>query len=421
MRAPSCTTGRRRDRRERVSTSSGTLVTLMLAALAVAPGVRAGDSLASAAQGAKPIIDWRLRYEGVHDAAFAERARAVTSRVRAGVRTGTWHATSLLAEAVWIDDPVGDYNSTTNGRTAYPVVADPAGFVAVNRFALINEALPRLTFTLGRQRINLDDMRFVGSVGWRQNEQTFDALRGKFTGTRLTADITYANRVNRIFGPDSPAGAWHGNVVLANVSHGFSFGRLTAFDYRLDLRGAPPAASTNTVGFRLAGEHALERRTATYRLSYAGQTAAGRNPADFSVHYTLLEGGLQFGKLHAALGRETLASSGTHAFQTPLATLHAFQGWADKFLQTPTDGIEDTYVKLAHAIRLPAAFEHATLRGEIHDFRAASGPRHYGNEVDVMLVAVRKHVAVTLKFADYSADTFAMDTQKLWLAMDYRL
>lgn len=400
------------------ATAAAAAAAAIVAALAFGGKANADDTPA-AAEAVKPILDWRMRYEGVDDDAFSSRARAVTSRLRAGVETRPWHATSLLAEGVWVAAPVEDYDSTTNGRAAYPVVADPAGFAALNRLALTNEALPRVTLTLGRQRINLDDTRFVGSVAWRQNEQTFDALRAEFAGAGLSADVTYARRINRIFGPDSPAGTWHGDVLLANVSHGFGFGRLTAFDYRLDLDEAP-AASTNTLGVRLVGKHALGRIAASYGLSYAEQTDAGANAADFAVHYGLLQGGLQIGKLGLVLGRETLSSDGTHAFQTPLATLHAFQGWADKFLATPARGVADTYLKLGRPLAHAAVFEAATLRGELHDFRADRGSAHYGTEVDVALVATRKRLSMTLKVADYSADALAADTRKLWLETDYR-
>ena len=66
-----------------------------------------------------------------------------------------------------------DYNSTTNGKTTYPAVADPETY-EINRLQLTNTRIPMTTVTLGRQRIVLDDQRFVGNVGWRQNEQTFD-------------------------------------------------------------------------------------------------------------------------------------------------------------------------------------------------------------------------------------------------------
>ncbi len=52
-----------------------------------------------------------------------------------------------------------------------------------------------------------DNARFIGNVGFRQNEQTFDALR---VGTTYLPDTdigyTYLEEVHRIFGRDHAAG-----------------------------------------------------------------------------------------------------------------------------------------------------------------------------------------------------------------------
>ncbi len=73
---------------------------------------------------------------------------------------------------------------------AYPVVADEEAY-EINRFQFTNTSLPGTTLTLGRQRILLDDQRFIGNSGWRQNEQTFDAFRMvNRTVTNLVLDAT---------------------------------------------------------------------------------------------------------------------------------------------------------------------------------------------------------------------------------------
>ena len=130
------------------------------------------------------IVDLRARYESVEQGGFASEADALTNRLRAGYQTAPLKGTAFLAEGVLVDDLVDDYNSTTNGQTEYPVVADPTDFAAINRFALINKSLERTTLTFGRQRIVHDDQRFVGNVGWRQNEQTFDGLRAQWGSRR---------------------------------------------------------------------------------------------------------------------------------------------------------------------------------------------------------------------------------------------
>jgi hypothetical protein len=377
----------------------------------------AAETLGDALLESKLSVNVRVRYEGVEQGGFAESAEAVTGRMRAGVQTGQLGGTSLLAEAVLVKDLVDDYNSTTNGKSAYPVVADPADFVAINRFAFVNNSLDKTTFTVGRQRIVLDDSRFVGNVGWRQHEQTYDAVRAQFNGA-VKVDFSYAEQVNRIFGPDSPAGRWNGDVFLGNVSKEFGFGTLTAFDYMLDLETAP-ALSTNTIGLRLTGSQPLGGLTANYTVSFATQSDTGNNPVEFSENYYQIEGGLGLGKFAVALGYEALGSDGVTAVTTPLATLHAFQGWADKFLGTPAQGIDDSYARLGYRIGKVGPFTGLAVTGVYHNFDASRGAAHYGDEIDLQLVARTARLAFTLKYAAFDADSIATDTDKYWLSVDY--
>jgi hypothetical protein len=390
--------------------------------LAWSAASRAGDEPAKtvkeAVRGSDLLFDLRLRFEGVEQDGIAEDAEALTSRLKIGFETKPLGKTALLAEAVAIEDLVDDYDSTVNGETAFPVVADPADFVAVNRFAIINKSLERTALTFGRQRIVLDDSRFVGNVGWRQNEQTFDALRAQLGTGKLKTDLAYANQVNRVFGPDSPVGRWHGDVVLANVAKTLPAGTLTLFDYYADLDDAA-VQSSNTIGVRLAGARKLGTVGASYVVSYARQQDTGNNPASFTEGYRLLEGGLAFAKIAFGVGYEVLGGDGTSSFQTPLGTLHAFQGWADKFLATPASGIEDRYVKLSYPMGKHGVFGNIAATAFFHDFSAEQGSAHFGEELDLQLVARTEKMTFTLKYSDYRADALLTDTDKLWLSVDY--
>jgi hypothetical protein len=288
----------------------------------------------------------------------------------------------------------------------------------VNRFAFTNKSLPNTTLTLGRQRIALGDHRFVGNVGWRQHEQTFDGLRAARSGAVVKMDLTYADQANRIFGPDSPVGNWHGDIALANFSFMTPIGTLTAFDYRLDLDDAP-ANSSNTLGFKLTGSKPIGGIAGLYALTYATQRDAGANPAEIDAENYLLEGGLKFAKLTASAGYEVLTGDGTAAFQMPFATLHAFQGWADKFLGTPADGMRNKYLKLAYQTPAIGPFSGLAALAVLHAFDADRGGAHYGDELDLSLIARIEQMTFTLKYATYEADTLFTDTDKLWLSLDY--
>jgi hypothetical protein len=389
------------------------------AAAGAASSAQAGEFGVAIAQ-TKPILDVRLRYENVDQANLLEEADALTLRVRAGFETGKAWDTAFLTEFDWIESIVGDYNSTTNGKTQFPVVADPQD-VELNRLQLTNTSLPQTTMTLGRQRINLDDQRFVGNVGWRQNEQTFDAFRvvNKSIG-KLTVDLTYLIQVNRIFGPDSIQGRWNGDNFLANAGYDFGFGTLSVFGYWLNFKESP-GNSSQTFGARFAGKKVFSGITFNYAASVATQSDWKNNPIDYSVMYYMAEGSATWKGIMAGAGWESLGGDGVKGFATPLATLHKFQGWADLFLTTPAGGVVDTYAQGGYTIKNVGPFSSIALLGVYHWFDSENGGTDLGQEFDVSLTLAYEKFQFTIKYADYDADTFAVDTQKLWFQVDYKL
>jgi hypothetical protein len=393
------------------------MATALTGLAAIAPA-QAAETWGQALREGDVIVDLRARYESVEQSGFTSDAGALTNRLRAGFQTAPLKGTAFLAEGVVVDDLVEDYNSTINGQAQYPVIADPADFAAINRLALINKSLERTTLTFGRQRIVHDDQRFVGNVGWRQNEQTFDGLRAQWGTPKIKTDLTYASQVNRVFGPDSPQGKWEGDVVLTSFGYTLPVGTLTLFDHYLDIDGVA-SASSNTVGVKLAGSKPVGKLTATYSLAVAQQTEAGANSADLDADYDLVEGGLTFAKFGVALGYELLGSDGVAAFSTPLATLHAFQGWADKFLATPAAGIEDAYVRFNYPLGKRGQFTNVAVVAVFHDYNSDVGSAHFGEELNLQLVARTERMALTAKYADYRADSLFTDTEKVWLSVDY--
>ena len=103
--------------------------------------------------------------------------------------------------------------------------------------------------------------------------------------------------------------------------------------------------------------------------------------------------------------------------QTPLATLHAFQGWADQFLATPANGVEDLMATLS------GGYKGFKLTGVYHDFNFEHVNGDIGHEWDAVLSRTFcDHYTVELKVADYIADntTFAkLDTLKAWASVTF--
>lgn len=380
--------------------------------------------LESAISGTKLLFDMRMRYEGVDQDPMAEDAEALTVRARVGFETGKAWNTSLLVEGDLVWPLLTDYNSTTNGKTQYPIVADPETY-EINRLQLTNTSLPGTTITVGRQRILLDDQRFVGNVGWRQNEQTYDSVRLVNKSVKnLTVDLSYVAQVNRVFGKDSPQGRYEGDSVLANVSYQFPIGKLTAFGYLLDFDpiAAVPAAvrdSSETVGVRFAGEKPVGKGKIAYAASYATQNERADNPLEFDLDYYLGEITGTFGRYSLGAGYEVLEGDGVKGFTTPLATLHKFQGWTDKFLTTPPQGIEDRYLNAGVTFKNVATLETVALVASYHSYEAENVSMDYGDEINVQLLAKLGKFSGILKYGDYRADDFLTDTKKYWVQFEY--
>jgi hypothetical protein len=208
-----------------------------------------------------------------------------------------------------------------------------------------------------------------------------------------------------------PAADFQSNSHVLNVRHELSPNwDASAYAYLLDLEDSP-LLSSKTLGIRLRGEIAVSDRISTsYTMEYAHQNNYGDNPNNYSADYFLLEGALTTAGITGKLGYEVLEGDSVQAFQTPLATLHAFQGWADKLLATPAGGIEDLYLSIATTIR------GASVSLIYHRFNPEAGGPNYGREWDLMINRpLAERYSIVLKYADYDARSFATDTRKLWI------
>ncbi|TVV75116.1 hypothetical protein [Sphingomonas solaris] len=377
----------------------------------------------------KPLAEARLRYEGVDQDGLARDADALTMRVRGGLAATTGHW-SVLAEGQGTLGIVNDYNDGLHGPANRPIVADPQD-IALYR-AQIQYKSKALALTAGRQKIALDDERFVGPVGFRQNGQSFDAVRAEVTPIKgLKADVSYVWSVRSIWGIDG-AGlrqqAVSGDNVLANLSYATPIGTLTGFAYLVDqdefaVQGY--RLSSQTYGGRFAGSRPLSKTVKlSYQASYARQSDYHRNPNDYRADYYLADGTLDIAALKLNAGYEVLGADkgvALTSFQTPLATLFKFNGWADKFLTTPANGLRDLYGGGGYAFKKVGPIDLLSFQATYHRFRSDRLDIRYGNEIDLLASAKLGKYVVSARYADYDAKRFATDTKKLWLSVDWML
>lgn len=404
--------------------SSATAFSLVALLFAASPVVYAEDTIGAAMSGGKLMANIRVRYEFVDQDGFSKDAKAKTVRARLGYETGSYYGLSALAEidgtAHLGDD---DFDSKENGNIAYPVVADPDSF-RLNRANLKYTGLPDTAVKAGRQRIILGDARFVGNVGWRQNEQTFDAIR--ITNKSLDQhefNYVYAWQVNGILGSDGPLGDFDSDSHFLDATYsGFDFADITAFGHWLDFEDAKEASSLATYGLRLSGKTKItDAMSAIYGATFAHQQDHAENTADVDENYYALMGGLNWNGFTAKAGYDVFEGDGTVAFQMPLATKHKFQGFADVFLTTPADGLEDFHVSLGYKSKPFSVFSKGiAVTVAYHDFNAENSSTDMGTEFDaVMAIPLYDHIKVVTKYADYDSDGFAADRQKLMLGINF--
>ena len=189
---------------------------------------------------------------------------------------------------------------------------------------------------------------------------------------------------------------------------------MTVYNYLLDAQDLP-AINTSTVGIRLAGMNLGNSKNWSYEIEYADQSDYDDRPTSLSADYLHIYGAYAHSDMTFALGYEVLsgnASMSGQAFTTPLATAHKFNGWADQFLTTPTDGLEDIYASFSTKI---SDYKFTIVA---HDFSAESSGNDYGSEVDILLARkFSKNYSLVLKYASYSAGDFKVDADKFWLML----
>jgi Alginate export len=389
-----------------------TKLSLTIAAVVLAPMVLAEDSLTDALTAGEAHLNFRLMYEDVdQDNPIDRDANALTLRTQLNYKSATYQGFTGFVELDDITALDDDYNSTTNGRTDKAVIADPEGS-EVNQ-AWVNYQNWDTNFKWGRQRINLDNQRFVGGVAFRQNEQTYDGFSATNTSlTDTTFFIAQINNVNRIFGEDSPGGNHESNSQILNVQYrGLPAGTLTGYAYLLENEDAA-MLSSDTIGVRFTGKY----QHLSYTLEYAMQEDSNNNPNSYDTDYWLAEASLPVSDFNLKAGYELLGSDNGVGFATPLATTHKFQGWADQFLATPGQGIADLYFSAG------TKFAGLKLLAVYHDFTSdvenAADDDDLGSEFNFLVAKPLGKYNLSFKYASYSSgdDSFGKsDTDKLWL------
>ncbi len=360
----------------------------------------------------------RPRYEFVDADNGKDNANALTNRFQFGFTAdvGFLKDVSITAEATNV---IGNDEYFFPGRKVDPgenfqTVVDPIQSRITQ--AYIDYKLGNTLFRVGRQDVDLDNQRFIGTVDWRQMPQTYDAAAIVDNSIEnLSILAAYVWRVSKVTKADFTTGSvllHAGYKVMPELT-------VTGYGYLLeDIHDTYGIAATGKVGVG-------EGMNLSYRAEYAKQTDPSldnvTNGLTADADYYNIQGMLNINSFLVGAQYEVLGAGndGNKPFYTPLATLHAHNGWADKFLlATPANGLVDANVMLGYK---SAAFGVAKVI--YHDFSSDEGSSDYGTEVDAVYITkipYLKGVKGMLKAAFYTADDYSVDTTKAWAMLDYK-
>ncbi|MDQ9091427.1 alginate export family protein [Pseudoalteromonas haloplanktis] len=357
----------------------------------------------------KTTLDFNIRYEGVQQDNILKDASALTISTRLNYTSADYQGFSGVIE---FEDSrqlagVDNYNDAIGNNLLYSVIADPESTELDQAF--LQYKSDKLTAKVGRQIIALDNQRYVGHVGWRQDRQTFDAATLNYTATsKINTSYSYINKRNRIF---AEAKDLHSNDHLLHINYKTELGLLTGYSYLLEVDEGTPN-SLDTYGLSFKGK----KDNFAYLAEYASQQA-NDNGSDHTADYIALEGAYSFNTVTVKLGGEVLGSDNAqYSFSTPLATLHKFNGWADQFLTTPKEGLVDLYASVSGKV-LGGAWSLV-----YHDYSADEATPtvdNLGSEINAVFTRkFAKNLTVGIKYAAYSAGDVGagkVDTDKIWL------
>lgn len=365
--------------------------------------------------------DLRLRYHSLTQDNLPDNSDAFTVRLKSGIEFEFSDILTALIEVEASESLNDNFDNTLNNEINRPTIPD-VNTVELNRFQLQSE-ISKVRVTLGRQELALDNWRFLGNWQFRQNDQTLDALRleAPLAGGRFNA--AYFNAVQRHFGQDSPVGEFTGDSYILNYNRPLLLGQLSLFHYALDLQTGPDDAvtdtfSTVTSGARLHGRQHWGDYGLAWDFSLARQSDFADNPNDFDALYGEVSLSLQYKNIEVSGSLEHLGQNNGTSVQTPLASLHDFQGVTDRFFVTPPDGLRDFNAGLTYDLGDWGKLEHIELKAGYHKFTSDAARRDYGREINLGLSAKIDHVTFFFQYGDYNS--LALETDVGLFANDAR-
>ena len=389
----------------------------------------------------------RIRYESVDISDNTKKASSFTDRLKLGVGSNRLFGSKFLSAYLELTDVhvrSGKHNNTSNGETEYAEIIDPEQSRLTQSYIGI-KPMDGLLITSGRQALNFDNQRFIGDIGWRHMQQTYNSYLLSANNNNIGLDLAYITKVNTIFADkkETEDSITHGNAQENNRS--IIVRAIYKASDDIKAVGYAHFSDTVTYGYFAAGKTKLSNNlTINFRIEHATQfndnKSAGNdnksadndnksadndnksadNTYEASVSYYNLEVGMNLYGYLANINYERLNSKSgkNEAFSTSLASKHRHNGWADKFLTTPEDGLVDLNLMLGYKSKKFGEFKMI-----YHDFNNEKNHADYGDEIDISYVRAipgLNDLTGTLKYAKYTSKGLSVDTTKIWAMLEYK-
>lgn len=382
--------------------STITLATVAAASFASSISSAEETKESDAFLGLTPSLHITTRYEFREQDGF-DPSHSLTARARVGLMTGEYNGFSAFGELETTYALIDDYRSANASTSPFVAgntqIADPEN-QEVNR-AWVQYKNAGFTMKAGRQRIKKNKDAFIGNVGWRQNEQTYDAITLGYKGNGMDLSYSYANRVQRIFGDDA-AGAlkeFDGEFHFLDASYEVNGGKIGGYVYLIDVDNNAAVGESNTFGLFYDGNGLLAE------LAWQDGESTLVTGNDYDAVYGHLKYAKKVGGATYGIGLEYLEED----FKTPLATVHAFNGFADAFIgqriglnkNMGYEGIADIYLSYVRP-NLPGGI---TFKGFLHYMMDDGFGDTYGYEADAVFVKkISENTTALLKAAYFMED-----------------
>jgi hypothetical protein len=379
---------------------------------------------AQALAGGSGWLELRPRWNHIEESDKPETTQGGTVRMIAGWRSAPWHGLRATLEAIhadhfgkkrFNDDPADIATSP------YPLLPDPR-HTGVNRAFVEYAGAEGFAARLGRQRVELDNERWVSDNDFRQVPQLFDGATLEYSGlpsTRLVAG--HYSRLRSTSGESEDI-----RLTIVNAAWNPAPGHtLGAFAYFHDQPDTAPFTGFQDESYRVHGVRAegIAARWGAIEAPYVVELARQRPHAGgdslIDARYWRVGAGVSTDRWMLRADYEVRGSNeGLYGLQMPLTDFYGFNGWTLKWFTNAREGLRDGWITGR------ASVGPVTFFAEAHRFESDFGGLDFGRELDASVAwEIRPNAVLRVQHARYDRgkDRDYADIRKTWLTLTYDL